>query len=58
MRLWDFILLFFCWGIWKERNDRVFRGIESNLGHLFYKIKNMVTENIKSYGKGHQPQND
>ena len=55
--LWDFILLFLCWGVWKERNDRVFRGKETNYGQLFYKIKYMVMKNIRSCGKGHQPQN-
>ena len=31
LRLWDFILPYLCWHIWKECNDRVFRGVESNL---------------------------
>ena len=58
LRLWDFILLFLCWGVWKEWNDRVYRGVESNINQMFCKIKNLVSENIRSSGKGQQPQNE
>ena len=30
IKLWDLILPFFCWGVWKECNDRIFKGVESN----------------------------
>ena len=28
IKLWDFILPYLCWGISKERNDKIFRGVE------------------------------
>ena len=36
----------------------MFRGVESNLENFFCKIKNLVIENIRSSGKGQQPQNE
>ena len=35
LRLWDFILPYLCWGIWKEHNDRVFRGVEFGSDQVF-----------------------
>ena len=58
MKLWEFILLFLCQGVWKERNDRVFRGKETNYVQLFHKIKHLVIENILILRKGHEPQNE
>ena len=57
-KLWEVILPFICWGVWKERNDRVPKGKETNFVQLFYKIKHLVIENISTIGKGHQPQNE
>ena len=58
LRLWDFILPYICWGIWKEHNDRVFRGVESNPDQVFYKIKTLMTESIRANGSGQHPCND
>lgn len=58
MKLWDFILPFLFWGVWMERNDRVFRGKETNSIQLFYKIKHLVIEDIRTLGKGHHRQTD
>lgn len=56
--LWKFILPYLCWGVWKERNDRVFRGKESNSNQIFHKIKSMVIENIRLSGKIIQPHDE
>ncbi len=68
MKLWDFILPFLCWGVCKEinyrvfrgkeTNDRMFRGKEINSIQLFYRIKYLMIENIRTAGIRHQPQTD
>ncbi len=58
IKLWELILPYLCWGIWKERNDIIFRGVESNPTQVFHKIKVLLHENIKICGKGQQPLNE
>ena len=54
--LWVFILLNLCWGVWKERNDRIFRGKDSTSIKIFHKSKHTVIEKIRITGKGQEPQ--
>lgn len=58
IKLWELTLPYLCWGIWKECNDKIFRGVESNPTQVFHKIKVLLHENIKNCGKGKQPFND
>ena len=58
LRLWDFILPYLFWGIWKEHNGRVSRVVESNYDQVFYKIKALMIENIKTNGSGRQHHNN
>lgn len=34
-------------GVWKERNDRIFRDRELSSNQVFHKIKKMVAENVR-----------
>lgn len=47
-KLWDFIMPYVGWGIWKERNDRIFRDVESNSTQVFHKIKTLLIQNINN----------
>lgn len=42
MRYWDSRFHAFCWGIWKERNNRVFEGKSRNLQQILGNIKQLI----------------
>lgn len=52
---WNFLLPYIFWGIWKERNDRIFRNKESSCILIFHKIKRVVMENIWLTRKFQEP---
>ena len=58
INIWNIFLPHFWWEVWKERNDRVFRGKESNSNQIFYNIRRVVTENVKMSGKDQEPNGD
>ena len=42
-RAWRLSLGFLLWGVWKERNSHIFRGIERQFSQLW----NVIVENIR-----------
>lgn len=43
-RLWSYSLLHLVWGIWKERNNRIFKDTTLSVEIVFHKIKRAVNE--------------
>lgn len=43
-----------CWGVWKERNNRIFREKETKAGIVFHKFLNAMIENYTDI-KGSNP---
>ena len=52
--LWIWVLPHACWGVWKERNNRIFRDKESNAKVVFHKCFNALLEDY-TYAKGPIP---
>lgn len=52
--LWSLTLLMICWGIWKERNNRIFREEKCNIQVVFEKICRAIKENINIPRKNNQ----
>lgn len=52
--LWSLTLPMICWGIWKERNNRIFREKKYNTQVVFEKICRAIKENINIPHKNNQ----
>lgn len=52
--LWFLTLPIICWGIWKERNNRIFREAKCNTQVVFEKICRAIKENINIPHKNNQ----
>lgn len=40
--LWSWVMSHICWGVWKERNNRIFREKETTTKYVFHKILNAL----------------
>lgn len=45
MVLCNWILPHVCWGVWKERNNKMFRDKETKVDIIFHKFLNALMEN-------------
>lgn len=46
--LWNQVPPFVTWGLWKERNNKIFREVERSSGEVFQIIRSQIKKNIEA----------